>query len=236
MSSTEQTTPVWADPIPVNGSPVPHMTEPSHATDPSAPVPPPAKSSRFRTAIVGAVAALVIGGGGFAVIRAGGDSTANTSQQTGVQGAQGAQGAQGGGQGAPGAMGGGGTGGMGRGASGLSGLMYGDFVASDSNGGYLTRRLQTGTVTAVSSTSITAKSADGHGTTFAVTSSTTVGGGTIADVQAGDTVTVIGTLSGGTATATTITDPALTQAGGGGPQGNGGGGGQPGAQPSTGTN
>ncbi len=208
MSST----PVWAEPAAVNGTPVPHLTEPTVvAADP------PVKTSRFRTAIVGAVAALVIGGGGFAVIRASGDGAASTSQQTGAQGGQGAP-AQGGGQGAPGGVGGGGTGGgAGRGASGLSGLMYGDFVASDGNGGYVTRRLQTGTVTAVSATSITAKSADGHATTFVVGSSTTVGNGAIGDVRVGDTVTVVGTLSGDTATATTITDSTLNRAAGGQP-------------------
>lgn len=236
MSSTDQTTPVWAEPVAVNNTPVPHLTEPSVAgPDPvpatSAPAAQPAsavpgalaapgahvKSSRFKTAIVGTVAALVIGGGGFAVIRASGDSGAATSQQIGGQGAQGAQGAQNaqGGQGAQGGMGGGGTGGMGRGASGLSGVMYGDFVASDGNGGYVTRRMQTGTVTAVSATSITAKSADGHATTFVVTSSTTVAGAAIGDVKVGDTVTVVGTLSGDTATATAITDSTLNQANGG---------------------
>ncbi|GAB3864790.1 hypothetical protein GCM10027610_113760 [Dactylosporangium cerinum] len=118
-------------------------------------------------------------------------------------------------------MGGGGTGGgMGRGANGLAGVLYGDFVASDGNGGTVTRRMQTGTVTAVSASSITAKSADGHATTFAVTSSTTVGGGgAIGDVKVGDTVTVVGTLSGEAATATTITDSTLNQANGGGQQG-----------------
>lgn len=156
-----------------------------------------------------AVAALVIGGGGFAVIRAAGDTAAPASQQTGAQGAQAGPAD---GQGGPGAIGGGGTG---RGASGLAGVMYGDFVASDGSGGTVTRRLQSGTVTAVSATSITARSADGHGTTFAVTSSTTVGNGAIGDVKEGDTVTVVGTLSGGTATAIAITDSALGRPGGG---------------------
>ncbi|MEV4134309.1 hypothetical protein AB0J72_19320 [Dactylosporangium sp. NPDC049742] len=223
MTSTEQPTPVWA--TPVNNTPVPDMTAPAHQGQAPAAVieGPPAqrpavRSSRLKTAIVGAVAALVIGGGGFAVIRASGDSAAPASQQAGAQSGQGAQGAQGaqdgqgaqgaqggapdGGQGGRGAMGGG----MGRGAGGLAGVMYGDFVAADSNGGYITRRMQTGTVTAVSATSITAKSADGHATTFAVTSATTVsGGGTIGDVQVGDTVTVVGTVTGDTASATAIT-------------------------------
>ncbi|GAA3236194.1 hypothetical protein GCM10010532_074450 [Dactylosporangium siamense] len=154
------------------------------------------------------------------MIRASSDNGASTSQQTGAQGAQGAQGAPGGGQGAPGGMGGGGMGGgTGRGANGLAGVLYGDFVASDGNGGTVTRRMQTGTVTAVSASSITAKSADGHATTFAVTSSTTVGGGTIGDVKVGDTVTVVGAISGDAAIATTITDSTLNQTNGGGQQG-----------------
>ncbi|MEV0127627.1 hypothetical protein AB0H83_04075 [Dactylosporangium sp. NPDC050688] len=40
------------------------------------------------------------------------------------------------------------------GGGGLAGVMYGDFVAPGGSGGQVTRRLQTGTVTAVS--------ADGH--------------------------------------------------------------------------
>lgn len=215
MSSTEQTTPVWAEPVAVNGTPVPHMTSPSAAADtPVAAV----RASRLRTAIVGAVAALVIGAGGFAVIRASGDSGAQVTQGAPAQGGGGGRDAQGA-QGAQGGLGGGGTG---RGASGLSGLMYGDFVASDGNGGYVTRRMQTGTVTAVSATSITAKSADGHATTFVLTSSTTVAGAAIGDVKVGDTVTVVGTLGGDTATATAITDSTLNQAAGGGqpPAGN----------------
>ena len=48
--------------------------------------------------------------------------------------------------------------------------------------------MQTGTVTAVSATSITAKSADGHETTVVITSSTTVGGAAISEVKAGDTL------------------------------------------------
>jgi hypothetical protein len=107
---------------------------------------------------------------------------------------------------------------MGGGAgTGLSGALYGDFTASDELGGYTTKRLQTGTVTEISTTSITAKSADGHTTTFVIGSSTTVDNGDdqVADIKSGDTVSVVGTVSGSTATATTITDTTLNQAGGG---------------------
>ncbi|MFI5913595.1 hypothetical protein [Dactylosporangium sp. NPDC051541] len=181
---------------------------------------PAAKSSKVKTVIVGVVAALVIGGGGFAVIRAAsGDATASTAPAGGPGG-------MGGGQGGPG---------MGNfNNSGLSGALYGDFTASDGNGGYTTKRLQTGTVTDISTTSITAKSADGRATTFVIGSSTSIDNGNdaVSDIKTGDTVTVVGTVSGDTATATTITDTALNQANGGGQQ-NGGpqNGQQPGAAP-----
>jgi hypothetical protein len=105
---------------------------------------------------------------------------------------------------------------MGGGAMGgnaLSGAMYGDFTTSDGNGGYVTKRLQSGTVTAISTTSITAKSADGHTTTFVIGSSTTVDNGNdqVSDIKTGDTVTVVGTVDGSTVTATTITDGTLSR-------------------------
>ena len=40
--------------------------------------------------------------------------------------------------------------------------LHGEFVVSDANGGYTTMLTQTGTVTAVSATSITVKSDDGY--------------------------------------------------------------------------
>jgi hypothetical protein len=205
--------PVWAG------------TRPEPAGLAPAAVPAPAaKSSKVKTIVVGVVAALVIGGGGFAVIRAASGGT-TTSQQAGPGGMGGN------GQGGPGS--GNFAGGMRGGASGLSGALYGDFTASDGNGGYTTKRLQSGTVTAVSTTSITAKSADGHATTFVIGSATSVDNGNdaVSDIKAGDTVTVVGTVSGDTATATTITDTTLDQAGGGQ---NGAPQGQPG-QPNAGT-
>ena len=120
----------------------------------------PGRSSRLRTALVGVVAVLVIGGGG------------------------------------------------------LAGGMHGDFVASDGNGGQVTRRPQTGTVTAGAPRRSRRRAPAGHATTFVVTSSTTAGGAASTDVRVGDTVTVVGALSGGTATATSISDSPLDQAAG----------------------
>ncbi|GAA2350676.1 hypothetical protein [Dactylosporangium salmoneum] len=200
--------PVWAQPTPAAPA----------APAPQPPATPP-KSSRMKTVIVGVVAALVIGGGGFAVIKAASGDSSSTSQQAGPGGN---------GQGGPGGFGGGF---MDRGANGLSGALYGDFTASDGNGGYTTKRLQSGTVTEVSTTSITAKSADGHATTFVIGSSTTVDNGNdqISDVKTGDTVTVVGTVDGSTVTATSITDTTLSQANGGNQQqGGGNGNGMPG--------
>ena len=101
-------------------------------------------------------------------------------------------------------------------------------MVKDGAGKYVTERLQSGTVTAVSATSITAKSEDGHETTFTVDAATQVNGGTskIADVKPGDTVTVAGLVSGSTVTATSITDAKLRT--GAGP-----GAGRPTARPSS---
>jgi hypothetical protein len=131
------------------------------------------------------------------VIKAASGSSSSTSQQAGP----------GTGQGGPGGPGGFG----GRGAGGVAGALHGDFTASDGNGGYTTKRLQAGTVTDVSATSITAKSADGYTTTFAIGAATTVDNGDdqVTDVKTGDAVTVVGTVDGSKATATTITDTTL---------------------------
>ncbi|WP_433052762.1 hypothetical protein [Dactylosporangium sp. CS-033363] len=211
------TTPTTDQQQPVDAAPV--WATPQQPPAPPAGLPPAvtpapaAKSNRVKTIIVGVVAALVIGGGGYAVVKAAGGSSSTTTQQAGPGGGNG-QGGPGGG------MGGGGMGGGG--STGLSGALYGDFTASDGNGGYTTKRLQTGTVTEISTTSITAKSADGHTTTFVIGSATSVDNGQdqVSDIQTGDTVTVVGTVDGSTATATTITDTTLNQANGNtGPQG-----------------
>jgi hypothetical protein len=189
--STDQSTPVWGQ-----------------TNTPNLPTPPPSasrKPSRLVTIVIAVVAAVVLVGGGIAVAKAvdSGSSTGTNQGSPGNGGFGGPAGGPGGGQ----------FGGRG---DGLSDALHGDFVASDGNGGYVTKRLQSGTVTAVSSTSITAKSADGHTTTFVISSSTSVDNGvdTISSVKAGDTVTVVGTVSGSSATATSILDSTLNQANG----------------------
>jgi hypothetical protein len=177
----------------------------TNESDPAAPAVARRRSSSVVTVVIALAVALVLVGGGIAVAKAvdNGSSTGTTS------------GAPGGGQvGGPGDQGG--PGGPGGRAGGLDGALHGDFVVSDGTGGYVTRRLQSGTVTAVSSTSITAKSADGYSTTFVVSSSTSVDNGVdaIGNVKTGDTVTVVGTVSGSTTTADTIFDRTLNQANG----------------------
>ncbi|WP_433604493.1 hypothetical protein ACQP2P_24790 [Dactylosporangium sp. CA-139114] len=191
----------------------------------------PQRSSRLKLGIVAAVSAVIVIGGGVAVAQAASDDNATQSQGPGGQGfpGGGGQGLPGGpgsqngqnGQGPRGNQGGIGAqgGGFGRGGmTTLGGALHGDFVVRGSNGQYVTERLQTGTVTAVSATSITAKSEDGFSSTFVVGESTKVNNGAaaIADVKTGATVTVVGTVSGGTATATEVTDVSLLRQGNGG--------------------
>jgi hypothetical protein len=98
--------------------------------------------------------------------------------------------------------------GGGFGLGGLGGVIHGQVTEPKSGGGYQTVDVQRGTVTAVSSSSITVKSADGYTATYAVIGSTEVnaqaaGIGTVKD---GDTVELTATVSGGTATAASIID------------------------------
>ncbi|MFF0493648.1 hypothetical protein ACFYTQ_31910 [Nocardia sp. NPDC004068] len=88
----------------------------------------------------------------------------------------------------------------------MPGALHGEFVVSDGNGGYATELTQTGTVTAVSADSITAKSADDYSHTYAITSNTTG-----ATAKVGDTVTIRATESNNTATATEITTGTASQ-------------------------
>jgi hypothetical protein len=109
----------------------------------------------------------------------------------------------------PGAFGGFGRfGGFGGPGLGLGNILHGQFTAPKAGGGYQTVDVQRGTVTAVSSSSISVKSADGYSQTYAVTSSTEVDAqaGGIGTVKVGDTVSVTATVSAGTATAASIAD------------------------------
>ncbi len=113
------------------------------------------------------------------------------------------------------------------------GMVHGQFVIAKSGGGYETVDVQDGDVTAVSSTSITLKSSDGFTKTYVVTGSTMVDAQRdgIGSVKVGNQASVVATVSGSTATATSIADMTLIQQNRpqlGGGQGSGAGGAQPG--------
>jgi hypothetical protein len=99
------------------------------------------------------------------------------------------------------------------GGPGFFGVVHGQVVVPKPGGGYQTVDIQQGTVTAVSGTSITLKSADGFTKTYTVTSSTLVTAqrGGIGSVKVGNKVVVSATQSGAAATATRISDLTLLQ-------------------------
>jgi len=169
------------------------MTTPQAPSTPdqtwgATPAPAPKQAwSPGKKIAAGAVAAVIVAGGGAAVWAA--SSSAATDTQAGPGGMTGG----------PGGMPGGG----------LGGALHGEYVASDGNGGYVTKIMQTGEVTELSATSLTAKSDDGFSKTYTITSAQATG------LATGDTVTVVATESGSTATATSVTD------GESGPQGQG---------------
>jgi len=103
---------------------------------------------------------------------------------------------------------------MGFGFGGVFGAVHGQFVVPKSGGGFQTVDTQRGSVTAVSATSITVKSADGFIKTYQVMSSTNVDAQRdgIASVKTGHQVVVMATDSGGTATAVSILDFTLLPA------------------------
>jgi hypothetical protein len=96
------------------------------------------------------------------------------------------------------------------------GALHGQFVVPKSGGGYQTVDMQRGSVTAVSSSSITVKSTDGYTKTYQVVSSTNVDAQRdgISSVKTGHQVTVFARVSGSTATATSILDSSVLSKGG----------------------
>jgi hypothetical protein len=95
------------------------------------------------------------------------------------------------------------------------GAVHGTVVVPKSGGGYQTITFQNGKVTAVSSTSITLRSADGYSRTYQVTSSTMVNAQRdgIGSIKDGNQVMVDATISGSTATAARIIDLSVLQQG-----------------------
>ena len=106
-------------------------------------------------------------------------------------------------------------GGFGFGFGRLFGALHGQFVVAKPGGGYQTVDVQTGQVTAVSTTSITLKSADGFTMSYTVISSTLVDAQRdgIGSVKVGNQATVLATVSGSTATAASVNDLTLLQQG-----------------------
>jgi hypothetical protein len=104
--------------------------------------------------------------------------------------------------------------GRGHGPRGMHGIgpggmaLHGEFVVPDGSGGYRTVRTQRGEVTAVSATSLTVKSEDGYSSTYVLNPSTVVVAGRdgIGTVEKGETVAVLATVKGGTATAEHVRD------------------------------
>jgi hypothetical protein len=88
----------------------------------------------------------------------------------------------------------------------LGQILHGDFVVLDRSGTGTTRkRIQTGTVTAVSTTSLTVRSSDGYVGVYSLTTKSTA--------TVGAKVTVTATLSGTKATATSVLVGAAGTAG-----------------------
>jgi hypothetical protein len=181
------------------------------------PPPRPTKWWSLRPAVVVGVAAVALAGGagvGYAATHAGSSTATDTSavatptpSPSGTTGS-GNMPAWRGPAGLPYRMG------MGLGVLG-GGVVHGQLTVPKSGGGYQTVDVQQGTVTAVTSTSITVKSADGYSASYAVTSKTVVDAESagIGSVKTGDTVFVTATVSGSTATAASITDVTAVKAG-----------------------
>ncbi len=95
-----------------------------------------------------------------------------------------------------------------RGGMGLGMGIHGSFVVPKQGGGYQTVDTQVGTVTGVSSTSITVKSADGFTQSYTVDATTMVNAQRdgIASVKTGDEVGVLAVENGGTRTAVRVVD------------------------------
>ena len=140
--------------------------------------------------------AAVLAAGGAAVIYA----ADSGSGQGGPGGGPGWGGPPGGPGGGPGFGPGGGPGVGGAGA-GVSDALHGEFVVSDGHGGYNTELTQTGTVTDISDTSVTARSEDGFTQTYVITTDTRQGR---QPVHTGDAATIHALEQNGTNTATVI--------------------------------
>ena len=163
----------------------------------------PRSRSKARGVAAGVGVALVVAAGGGALAASGSSPSGAPGGAPTTEGAPPtAEGPGGhdfaGGRHGPGGMGG--FGGPGLGA----GVLHGTFVVNRSGGGYQTEQVQTGTVAAVSATSVQVTSKDGFKATYVVPKGAVVGAQRdgISSVKKGDEVVVTATVSGSTATAT----------------------------------
>ena len=175
------TAPVW-------GAPVPPAEVPPTGPGGAGPAGSGRKrmSPRAKTLTAVGVAAVVAVGGTVAVTAA--NSSSAGSAQTGS-----GQGGPGGGFGGGAGNAGGGFGRQGDSAVGaLTSALHGQFVISGTSGSTTTEQIQTGTVSAVSSTSLSVKSTDGFTGTYVV------GSVDVSAATVGTSVTVLATVSGNT--------------------------------------
>jgi hypothetical protein len=165
-----------------------NTSEQTWGAPPAADAPQPAQWSTRKTLAAVGIAA-VLAAGGAAVIYA--------ADSGGAAGGPGAGGPGFGG----GSNFGGGPGGPGGSSANLPTALHGRFVVSDGHGGFTTELTQTGTVTGVSDTAISARSDDGFTQTYVITTDTRMGH---QPVQAGDTATIRAVDTNGTATAKAV--------------------------------
>ena len=177
----------------------------------------PKSRSKARGVAAGVGVALVVAAGGGAIAASG----STPSGSPGAGGAPASEGAPptgegpaaghfpGGGGRGPGGMGGfagGFGGGLGGGLG--RGVLHGTFVVDKTGGGYETEQIQSGTVGAVSATSLQVTSKDGFKATYVVPAGAVVGAQRdgISSVKKGDDVTVTATVSGSTFTVSRLLD------------------------------
>jgi hypothetical protein len=95
-----------------------------------------------------------------------------------------------------------------------SASLHGEYVVANGSGGFETMISQTGRVTAISSTSVTARSNDGYSQTYVIAAA---GAAATRPFHVGDEVTIDATRTGQTATVIGISEPSITQKGQGQP-------------------
>lgn len=99
-------------------------------------------------------------------------------------------------------------GGQGGGPGMLSNALHGEYVVSDTDGDYTTQLMQNGEVTAISATSVTAKSDDGYTHTYTIDADTVTGNDSsdLSGIETGDEVTIVASVSGDTDTADSVSE------------------------------